>query len=86
MLRVRLSVLETSLSLYKTLMKRERLDKSSLRPNSALKKTNKNYSYISGENVNVYPGKSQDVCGQYVVSRAQVSKGPPNHHQRTSSN
>lgn len=42
MLRVRLSVLETSLSLYKTLMKRDRLDKSSLRPNSALKKTNKN--------------------------------------------
>ncbi len=33
--------------------------------------------YISGENLNVYPGKSQGVCGQYVISRAQISEGPP---------
>ncbi len=42
--------------------------------------------YISGENLNVYPGKSQGVCGQYVISRAQISEGPPNCHQRTSNN
>ncbi len=40
-------------------------------------KKDQNYSYNSGENVNVY---------QFVVSRAQVSKGPPICHQRTSSN
>ncbi len=65
MLRVRLSVLETSLSLYRTLMKRARLATSSLRANSALEKPNKNYIFTYLEKIWMF---IQAKVRVYVVS------------------